>query len=621
MRTTTVVLLLSIALGAQQRDTPVAAAAAVSGTSEISGVVLSADTRQPLRRVVVSVTSDQLPAPRSAITDDAGRFVFTRLPAGTYAITAKKAAYLATAFESPKPGRPGSRVALAAGEKRATTLTMFRGGAIGGTLRNADGTPAAGVAIEVLNARRIGQPDPDGPDVAATNDRGEFRIYGLMPGDYIVLASPAPGGSGEIGARTSAEMNAVLAALTQRQAGKSTGARPAQDPGPLAYGKSVSYAMVYYPGTTSLAEAERIRVAAGDDRAADFSIMRVPVASIEGAISGDVPSLAAAQIAIVPEFRVRFGAAPGAGITITAVPPNDRGEFKYGNLSPGTYRIVARAHRAGPAEVPAPSGATGGGRISGPPTGDGTGEAVFAVADVEIRGEDVKGLTLSLEAGGSVSGKVVFDSGGTPIPTDLSRVRVGVSMVGMNTFYQVPGLRVGNMLSDVPPVGVRPDGTFRITGVGPALYSISCTLPTDIARFWKLRSAVVDGRDLLDINFTGPRVDLRDVTVTLSDKRTEISGSLLSATGQPVNEYYVIAFSADRAHWRAGARRSLSARPATNGRYVFNDLPPGDYLVAALTDLDPNEWQEPAFLSQVAPSAIRITIAEGQTKTQDLRIK
>jgi hypothetical protein len=439
-----------------------------------------------------------------------------------------------------------------------------------------------------------------------------------MPGDYIVLASPAAGGAGEIGARTSSEMNAVLAALTRRHAGAGAATPSSQEL--LSYGKPVGYAAVFYPGTTNPGEAERIRLAPGDERAASFNIPRVPVASIEGVVSGDVPSLAAVQIAIVPEFRFRF-AGPGNPPAIVGVPPDDRGEFRYSNLSPGKYRIVARAHRAGPAPTPRPAGATGGGRISGPPTGDGTGETVYGVVDVDIRGADVKGLNLTLDSGGSIAGKVLFDSGGTPVPADLTRIRVGVSMVGDLYGYNVPGLRIGNMLSDVPLVGVRQDGTFELTGVGPALYTVTCAFPPEMSRVWKVRSAVVDGRDLLDASIAGPSVQLRNVTVTLTDKRTEISGVLTSGTGQPVNEYYVVAFSADRAYWRAGSRRSASTRPATDGRYAFTDLPPGDYLVAALTDLDPDEWQEPAFLSQVAPSAIGISLAEGQTKRQDLRIK
>ena len=116
-------------------------------------------------------------------------------------------------------------------------------------------------------------------------------------------------------------------------------------------------------------------------------------------------------------------------------------------------------------------------------------------------------------------------------------------------------------------------------------------------------------------------MNLTGVTVTLSDKRTELSGTLSSASGQPVSDYYVIAFSADRSNWRFGSRRNMSARPATDGRFILADLPAGEYLVAALTDLDPNDWQDAAFLEQVAPAAVKVTILEGEKKTQDLRIR
>jgi hypothetical protein len=54
---------------------------------------------------------------------------------------------------------------------------------------------------------------------------------------------------------------------------------------------------------------------------------------------------------------------------------------------------------------------------------------------------------------------------------------------------------------------------------------------------------------------------------------------------------------------------------------VFTDLPAGEYFIAALTDLDPAEWQDPAFLDQIAPAAIKVTLAEGEKKRTDIRIK
>jgi hypothetical protein len=99
-------LLLPVAIVAQQRDTQAPAAAA---TGEISGTVVSAENNaEPLRRAVVTVTGGGL-NPRSVLTDDAGRFNFTRLPGGTYSVTARKAAYLAAPFGAKRPGRTGMR--------------------------------------------------------------------------------------------------------------------------------------------------------------------------------------------------------------------------------------------------------------------------------------------------------------------------------------------------------------------------------------------------------------------------------------------------------------------------------------------------------------------------------
>jgi hypothetical protein len=63
-----------------------------------------------------------------------------------------------------------------------------------------------------------------------------------------------------------------------------------------------------------------------------------------------------------------------------------------------------------------------------------------------------------------------------------------------------------------------------------------------------------------------------------------------------------------------------AVRPGVDGKYVIRDLPPGDYLLAAVTDVDQDEWQDPAFLERLQPGSIKVTIAEGEKKTLDLRI-
>jgi uncharacterized protein (DUF2141 family) len=619
----TAAALAPVAVLAQQRDARVTPA----GTGEISGVVWSADaTPQPVRRVVVSISAAELPAARSVITDDTGRFAFTRLPAGAYAITARKAAHLPTEHGSARPGRPGSRVALAAGERRAIALTMFRGATIAGTLRDGAGQPVAGVPVAALNVRGR---TPDGripaPETTTTDDLGQYRLYGLAPGDYAIAASPTPGGAGEIGERSSAGMDALLAALAQRH--------PAAVPAPgspaiaqLPEPRSVGYAPVYFPGTAAFTDATRLRLGPGEAREGlHFVVAHVPVASITGIVGGDVMNLTTVQLAIIPDTP-RIASVMGTG-GITSTPPDTNGEFTYGNLAPGRYRIVARARRSGTVDPNAPppgAATTGGMRGGGPPPGTvvrPAGELLYGVADVEVRGQDVTGVAVQLRSGGTLAGRVVFDRESAPVPDDVTVFRAGVSLVGGSGISIQGSTRVGTALSSLPPVNLEDDGTFLVTGIGVGTYLATVQVPADLADVWKLRSAIVEGRDLLDTRIDGPDVNLTGVVLTLSDKRTEISGTLQSASGQPVSDYFVVAFSTDRANWRPGARRFGSARPATDGRFVFADLPAGEYFIAALTDMDGAEWQDPAYLEQVAPAAVKVTVGEGEKKVQDLRIK
>ena len=610
---------------AQQRDiTPRPA-----GTAEIAGVLLSADAApQPVRRAVVTVSragsGDRAEDARSVLTDDAGRFSIGRLPAGQFDVTARKASYLDAKYGATRPGRPGSPIALADGQRVEIRFTIFKGSVIAGMLRDAAGQPLAGVAVVAINVR-----DQE-PSIAAmlapptvSDDQGAYRLYGLMPGEYIIATSFASEGAGALTSRSTADMDALLATLGGRTGATGPATTTPAGPAPVI---RVGPAPIYFPGTPIYAEAGRVRLQPGEERdGVSFTVDRVPVATIEGTIAGQVPSLAAVELSVILPGP-RFANLPGT-LGITGKPPNERGEFSYSNVPPGQYRIVARARRGEPgAPPPSPlTGRGGGGAASSggaPAAGPApiyTGEQLFAVADVDVRGRDVTGVTLHLQPGGTLSGKVVFDSTTATMPAQ-GTIRIGLNQIGSTGTAMSGGARIGAALTSLQSVGLDADGTFRIVGIGPAAYTLGVMLPV-MSSTWRIRSAIVDGRDLLDEIIEGPSVQLSDVIVTLTDKRTELSGTLQSATSQPAVEYFVVAFSPDRRYWRPGSRRAQWGRPATDGRFAFRDLPPGEYLLAALTDLDPAAWLDPAFLEQVAPSAVKVTLGEGQRLAQDLRIR
>ena len=160
-----------------------------------------------------------------------------------------------------------------------------------------------------------------------------------------------------------------------------------------------------------------------------------------------------------------------------------------------------------------------------------------------------------------------------------------------------------------------------MAGIAPGVYRLTATVPPTAGQRWWLRSAIVGDRDVLDSTFESVLgADVTNATLTLTDRPSALTGTLQTSTGVPAPDYTVIVFPADPALRRA-SRRILSARPATDGRFGFKDLPAGTYLLVAVTDVEPNEWQRREFLDEIAPAGVAVTLGPSEDKIQDLRIR
>ena len=99
--------------------------------------------------------------------------------------------------------------------------------------------------------------------------------------------------------------------------------------------------------------------------------------------------------------------------------------------------------------------------------------------------------------------------------------------------------------------------------------------------------------------------DIRGAVLTMTERRPSLSGTLSTAGGTPAPGHFVVVMSTNADWRRPGSRRLRFTRPSTEGRFSFDDLPAGDYPLVAVTDLDPDEWQKPEFLSAIAPAGVR----------------
>jgi hypothetical protein len=210
----------------------------------------------------------------------------------------------------------------------------------------------------------------------------------------------------------------------------------------------------------------------------------------------------------------------------------------------------------------------------------------------------------------TLSGRLVFDGAIAP-PADLSRIIVNLG--------PVRGARTSTATA-VPKTDSA--GNWSIAGVMPGQYRITVTVPagTPGAPSWNLRSVIAGNMDITDIAANVGPAGLPAMTVTMTDQTSELSGTLQTGPGERPADYFVVLVPADQKYWVVLSRRLQSTRPDQNGRYVFRNLPPGDYRVAATTDLVNGDLQDNTIVAGIAQTSAPVTLALGEKKTFDFKI-
>src|SRR4030095_8720740 len=161
------------------------------------------------------------------------------------------------------------------------------------------------------------------------------------------------------------------------------------------------------------------------------------------------------------------------------------------------------------------------------------------------------------------------------------------------------------------------DGRFTISGVSPRRYRLTLRLPPPPSK-WTVRSTTLLGQEALDTP-VDVRQSATDAAIAVTDRIAEIAGTVEAAAGAS-RDYTMILFTTDRAHWAPPSRRTLMARTSNDGSFIFRNVAPGEYYLAAVDDVEQGEWFAPALLQRLAPGAMRVTMAEGEKKVQTVRV-
>jgi uncharacterized protein (DUF2141 family) len=319
-----------------------------AGTAVVRGRVFAADTGQPLRKAVVRANSAELREGRVATTDEQGRYEIKELPAGRYNLNASKGSYVNLSYGQTRPFEPGKPLEILDGQTvEKMDFSLPRGAIMTGRVVDEYGEPVADAQVVPLRSMNQGGRRRMAPSgrMSMTNDIGEFRIFGLPPGQYAISAT----------LRSGMMMNA--------QSDDRSG-----------------YAPTYFPGTANAAEAQRLTVGIGQTLT-DITIALLPTRTsrVSGTVVDSQGRPLSNGMVMVVQRSGTMGFMMNAGGMI-----RPDGSFTVNGLAPGDYMLQASL-----------------------PGGLGEGQEM-ATLPVTVAGDDITGIRLTTAKPSTLSGVIVF---------------------------------------------------------------------------------------------------------------------------------------------------------------------------------------------------------------------
>ena len=638
--------------------------AQTAGTGAISGVVTDAATHQPLQGVHVLCGRDGTPATFQS-TDERGRFVFINLPAGHYVVRT-----FLPGFADDYFGRPSISprdIDLADGQWfKDANIEMTRLGAINGRITDERGEPAVGAYVRVLMPFVLaGTPQLAVGPAATTDDRGEYRIAGLAPGQYIVAVPsvqhsvPAAASVADVEGLTPEQMaspsapyanqpepprrngGALVDGLTALILGNYLTSPPPVD------GHAQAYPIVFYPGALTIAGAAPVELGVGAEKSGvDFSLQPVSVARISGRLDGPPDDHTGLTLRLMPTGLEDLGNGSEAATTLV----NPDGSFTFLNVPAGSYTITPgstfeyalnlvtisgaprystptlgelpvtpglgqAAHAHGEGYVPAAglaSAITEVGYNSFVPKALDENHTMYARVSVAVGEADVTGLIVPAQRTGTLHLLVAFEDVKGPPPVGMLQLSPanGSPMLAGRSVTKSSEDWIAATRHAIDVGGLLP-GEFVLAFIGMQGPSVT------------VKSVTVDGEDCS----RGPiavtsGLDAK-VVVTFTGKIISLSGVTRDESGNVAPQASVVVFPTDPQLWTKQGLTPSWIRAATTsarGAYQLTDIKAGEYYVVGVDSSQIRPWRDPAFLEAMAPLAKRVTLNWGDSKIVDVKI-
>lgn len=355
------------------------------GTAVMRGRVLGADTGEPLRKaqlrlMSIDASGGSLRENRQATADADGRYEFKDLRAGRYSLTASKGGYVLLSFGQTQPRDPSKPIDLLDAQLlERVDFTLPRGGVITGRVVDEYGEPMSNVQVMAQFVQAGGRSSPGGR-ASSTNDLGEFRVYGLPPGQYYVQGT----------FRNVQPVNTAPGAIVNRD----------------------GYAPTFFPGVPDTTGASRITIRAGQT-VSDVAFALVPVKTtrVSGtAMDSHGKAMQGMVMVVVQDDKDSFSSRSGA-------PLRPDGSFTIPHVTPGSYTLIAQGLGA---------------------------DREAATAKITVAGEDISDLQLVALPWSTATGRIVIDPAAAQAVAGASLSVATYPVESMMFFMQAPPVKVGD---------------------------------------------------------------------------------------------------------------------------------------------------------------------------------
>jgi hypothetical protein len=523
----------------------------------VTGTVIVSGTAEPIADADVAIVTPD--AVFETTTDASGRFALANVPAGRQTVLIRADGFFveSTTPNIPAAARAEVPVTVTAGATPVAvpSVSMVKGGTIIGKVLDPQGGPLPFIRVQALHPDAKTLNSGVIPDFAnrMTDDRGEYRMFFVPPGEYVIRA--------------------------QVQGGRPAGpvqARP---------GEMQTLVSTLFPNTTDMTQAGKVIVKPGEEvRGVDISVkMEVVILPPPEANPRPTGGFKISGVVVdrvlpwVGEAVLMLGSETDAGAPRqvgTVIIGGTPGEFEIPSVLPGKYDLFARMPNA-----------------DGSP-GPGGGVQAWGRTTVEVVDHDVENVRFALHPSMDVPGIVKID--GKPAP-EGGTLKIGLSPTGTAS-------RLGNyrgILDRTQPPDVN--GKVTIPRAAEGNYQVFIQGADNL---------YIDDVRQGDTSILTSGIDVRNATpapfeVLLFSGSGTVEGVVSNTDKSPMGGATVLLVPVDKQLLPL----YKTATAGADGKYAFRGVRPGEYKVFAGPPGGlPPGGLTPELLSSIEPKGASVTV-------------